>query len=176
MSVDGTDFKIAGLGPLFSSLAKRSGLRHEIALCVLTGDIVWMNGPFPARVHDMTIFRNSPLSHLDDNERVEADDGYIGEAPCHVKCPKCFTNPRETEAMQARVRMRQETVNTRFKNWGVCRQRFRHAIEDHGQYFRAVVVMTQVAINHGEKLFLTGYRDPPYTNTAFDVADDDAEE
>jgi hypothetical protein len=25
---------------------------------------------------------------LEEGERVEADDGYVGEAPRHVKCPK----------------------------------------------------------------------------------------
>jgi hypothetical protein len=39
----------------------------------------------------------------------------------------------------------------------------------------AVVVLTQIAINNGEKLFATGYRDPPYetTNKAYDAASDD---
>ena len=115
------------------------------------------------------------MSHLGGAERVEADDGYIGEAPLHVKCPKSFTNPQETEFMQQRVRNRQETVNNRFKNWGVLRQRFRHDITEHGDCFRAVVVLTQLAINNGEKLFSTGYRDPPYS-TAYDVASDDEDD
>ena len=47
----------------------------------------------------------------------KSDDGYIGEHHKHCKCPRGFTNPDETEAMQQRVRNRQETVNNRFKNW-----------------------------------------------------------
>ena len=175
MSCDGTDFKIAEYGPKFSShkYAKKSALKYEVCLCILTGDIVWINGPYLVSVHSIVIFRDCLLSHLADNERVEADDGYIGEAPYYVKCPKCITNPQETLAMQARIRSRQETVNGRFKNWGVLRQRYRHEIIHHGDHFRCVAVLTQLSINAEEKLFSTGYRDPPYTNTAYDVESDD---
>ncbi len=180
VSVDGTDFKIAEHGPLFSShkFNKKSALRYEVCLCILTGDIVWINGPYPGSYHDMTIFRESLMSHLGRAERVEADDGYIGEAPLHVKCPKSFTNPKETLHMQQRVRNRQETVNKRFKDWGILRQLYRHDIANHGDPFRAIVCFTQLSINHGEKLFSVGYRDPPYstTNTAYDVDDSDADD
>lgn len=40
-----------------------------------------------------------------------------------------------------------------------------------------IVVLTQLSINNGEKLFSTGYRDPPfdseYRNTACDADSDD---
>ena len=87
-------------------------------------------------------------------------------------------NPTETEAMQTRVRNCQETVNKRFKDWGILRQLFRHAdnLHRHGDIFTAIVVLTQLAINNGEKLFPTGYRDPPYTNTAYDATDSKEEE
>ena len=99
------------------------------------------------------------MSHLAPNERVETDDGYVGEAPQHVKCPRNFTNKPETEAMQQRVRNRQETVNNRFKFWGILRQVYRHDIAKHGYAFRAIAVITQLSINNGEKLFECGYRD-----------------
>jgi hypothetical protein len=94
-------------------------------------------------------------------ERVEADDGYVGEAPQYVKCPKSFTNPPETEAMQQRVRNRQETVNSRFKQWGVLKQVFHHKenIGSHGDCFAAIAVITQASINHGDRLFDVRYRD-----------------
>jgi len=48
ISVDGVDFKVPEHGPEFSShkFAKKSGLRYEVGLCILTGDIVWINGPY----------------------------------------------------------------------------------------------------------------------------------
>jgi hypothetical protein len=75
--------------------------------------------------------------------------------------------------MQQHVRNQQETVNNRFKNWGVLRQRFRHKLPEHGDMFQGVAVMTQLSIDNDEKLFSTGYRDPPYTNTGYDVDSDD---
>jgi hypothetical protein len=97
-------------------------LRYEIALCIQTGDAVWINGPYPCgRYNDITIFRNSLMTFLEDGERVEADNGYVGESPEHVKCPKSFTNLEETEYMQQRLRSRQETINKRVKDWGITR-------------------------------------------------------
>ena len=59
VSVDGTDFQIAQKGPIFSShkFSKTSGLRCEVALCILTGDIVWINGPCECGMWpDLSIF------------------------------------------------------------------------------------------------------------------------
>ena len=52
---------------------------------------------------DITIFRHALKHHPDKNERVEADDGYIGEAPGKVKYPASFVNPVENLGMQSRV-------------------------------------------------------------------------
>lgn len=102
------------------------------------------------------------MHNLGPNERVEADDGYKGEHPQHVKCPGGIANPAETQAMQARVRFRQETINKRFKHFGALKQVWRHDILLHGSVFRAIGVVLQVSINCGEKLFPVGYRDPPW--------------
>jgi hypothetical protein len=152
-----TEFKIAK--KFFSYKFNKPALSYEVALCIQTGCIVWINGPFPGTTHDITIFRSSLLSYLDENERVEADDGYVGESPRYVKCPKSFTNPMEFRKMQQLVRSRQETVNARFKDWGCLGQRFRHDISKHSNCFRSVAVITQLSIDAGEKLFDVVYSD-----------------
>lgn len=165
VSCDGVDFKIAEHGRAFSShkFKKRSGLRYELCLCILTGDIVWLNGPYECGMWpDISVFRDSLKSHLEPNERVEADDGYVGEHPECVKCPQGFANEEQTEFMQQRVRNRQESINNRLKFWGILRQLYRHEITMHGDVVRAVAVVCQLTINAGEKLFACGYRDPPY--------------
>ena len=57
--VDGTDFRIA-MGyrkPFWSHKFKKSGLRYEVGLCILTGDICWWSGPYaPGNWNDMGIF------------------------------------------------------------------------------------------------------------------------
>ena len=95
----------------------------------MTGDIVWINGPYEAgKYPDISIFRDALMTELSAKERVEADDGYIGEHPRHIKCPKGFANKQETEFMQQRIRNRQESINKRFKDWGALRQTWRHEI------------------------------------------------
>ena len=71
VDVDGTDFKIAEHGPEFSShkYAKKSALRYEVATCIQTGRIVWVNGPFEAGMWpDISIFRCALKSMLAANE------------------------------------------------------------------------------------------------------------
>jgi hypothetical protein len=99
------------------------------------------------------IFRDAIMTELSPNERVEADDGYRGEHPRHIKCPCGIGNLEETEFMQQRIQNRQETINKRFKDWGALRQTWRHQIPRHGEAFRVVAIVSQLAINEGEKLF-----------------------
>ena len=165
MSVDCTDVKCPNWGPAFSTYkhGKKGGLRYEVAICIQTGDVVWINGPYPAGcTHDLRIFRDSLMTYLDDGERVEADGGYIGECPRHCKCPSHLTTPEETAYMQSRVRSRQETINKNLKDWTVLQVIYRNDPGDHPYVFRACCVMKQIGINNGEKLFQTGYKDPPY--------------
>jgi hypothetical protein len=56
-------------------------LRYKIALSILGGDIIWINNSFlPGLINDLGIFKNNGIKdELDENERVQADDGYIGE-------------------------------------------------------------------------------------------------
>ena len=121
---------------------------------------MWINGPFPAGAFpDVEIFRSCLSLWLDRDERVEADDGYIGDAPYKVKCPASLTNPDETQAMQSIVRMRQETINMRLKQWEILKQVYRHDFTKHGYLLRAVAVVVQVAIENGKPLFQVDYND-----------------
>jgi hypothetical protein len=174
VTVDGTDFHIPEYGPtFFSHKFKSSGLRYEVGVSILNGKVVWTNGPYECgKWNDITIFRNAMLSMLGPNEQAEADDGYVGESPLHIKCPKCFTNPKEKLAMQGQVRSRHETVNKRFKQWGCLLQRFRHEITRHAEVFRAVAVITELAIENGEPLFEVNYSDDQHTSSTT-IGDDE---
>ena len=161
--VDGVDCRIPQRGPAFAShkFSKKSALRYELGTDIQEGDIVWLNGGFPAgRWTDLNIFRFSLKHHLDEGERVEADDGYLGEAPGKVKCPRSFVNPPENEEMQRLCRSRHETVNGRMKAWKILAEPYRHDISTHGEVFRAIAVITQLAIKNGEPLFHVEYKDP----------------
>ena len=93
---------------------------------------------------------------VDPNERVEADDGYLAEEPDTCKCPGGFASRMDKSAgeFRRRIRTRHETVNARFKSFGILKQTYRHNLINHGNIFRAVAVLTQLAIENGEPLFV----------------------
>lgn len=71
ISVDGANNRVPNQGPDCASHKhkKRSALRCEIALCVLTGDIVWINGPHQAGLcPDIETFRDELMMELLPNE------------------------------------------------------------------------------------------------------------
>ena len=69
-------------------------------------------------------------------------------------------NQKDNENMQQRVQNHQESINNRFKFWGILVQEFHHDITDHGNVFHAVTVISQLKINQGEGLFDCNYIDP----------------
>ena len=157
--MDCTDCRVPQKGRIFSShkFKKKSGVRYEVALKILTGEIAWLNGPFPCgKFADVTIFRASLSTFLNDFETVEADDGYIGESPFRAKVPKAvLSRPSEADAFQRRVQGRHETINARLKFFAILEDRFRHDITQHGYVFRAVAVLVQLSIRNGDSLFTT---------------------
>lgn len=93
VTIDGKDFETDKQGKNIKAFwghkFRNSGLRYELAFAIKTGHLVWINGPFPAGDWpDISIFRQGLKHMLEENERVEADDGYIGEDPKLIKTPK----------------------------------------------------------------------------------------
>lgn len=111
------------------------------------------------------------MSELEDGERVEADDGYRGSSPRYVKCPASIGRHDDTLALQSIVRSRHETINKRFSQWQVLKQRYRGDISRHGKIFRTIAILTQLCIENGAPLFKVEYEDPDYDNYYFDESD-----
>lgn len=94
LSVDGVDFEIEEPYPYVRNISnvwyshkfKGPGLRYEIAIAIKSGDIAWLNGPYPCGKHnDLALFKKSLCTFLEEGERVEADDGYRGKDPDLIK-------------------------------------------------------------------------------------------
>ena len=142
MSINGTDFWIpqtgtAIRGNAFTShkYAGKSALRYEIGVSILRGDLVWIQGPYPAGAfNDVKIFNKVLCHFLEPGERVEADNGYFGAAD-KIKCPDNPCNPVANEGKQSRVSSQHEIINRRFKTWGILSQIYRHDITCHGRCF-----------------------------------------
>ena len=161
-SVDGADFRMLGEKLMngkpdprcCSCKLKAPGLRCLIALSVRTSGIVFLAGPFlPGVLNDLSIFRESGIKDMmEQYEKVEADDGCMGECPGCCMCPGWFDANEDQAKLRGRVRMRHEIVNKRMKNFGCLLSRFRHDATKHSACFRAVAVLTQLSMESGEPL------------------------
>ena len=125
------------------------------------GSLFRLNGPFPCGEYpDINIFRLGLKHYLDEDERVEADLGYIGENPQTCKTPGAlYSHDAAYVKMKKRVASRHETVNCRLKLFKCLVEAFRQNISKHAACFRAVAVITQLAIESGEPLFEVHYSD-----------------
>ena len=159
ISIDGTDCPVFEPWPfstkLYSHKLNGPGLKYEVGVCLATGRIVWINGPFVGSKHDGTIFRNglSPLLH--DDEAVEVDRGYGGDNK--MKTPSMGINSKERK-MKSNARAQQEAVNGRLKQFNILTTHFRHMkpnregmMKKHGMCFNAVAVITQMKFTIGNE-------------------------
>ena len=73
----------------YSHKSHGAGLSYKLGIAIRSDCLVWMNSPFPASQHDVTIFRfgdgnkNNPgrnlKSMIPEGKQVIADSGYAGE-------------------------------------------------------------------------------------------------
>lgn len=149
MSIDCTDFQIAEPIPFsdewYCYKFRGPGLRYEVGLCIQTGDIVWINGPFKCgRWPDIKIFRRNLRQLLQPGEQVECDSGHRGEPSCR-HCD-IIMNITDREAKQL-VMARQEDMNADLKLFGCLKQVWRHDRHLHKYVFAAAAVLTQLSYN-----------------------------
>jgi hypothetical protein len=79
VTVDCTDFHVLETYPFEKGLwlFNRPGLRYEIGVCIATGLIVWLNGPYlPQQMNDLSIFQHRMMWALTDGEWIVGDQGY----------------------------------------------------------------------------------------------------
>eukprot|EP00804_Cyclotella_cryptica_P002591 CCRYP_010417-RA/>CCRYP_010417-RA protein AED:0.07 eAED:0.04 QI:0/0/0/1/1/1/2/0/297 len=165
ITIDGTDVPVQHkFDPkLCSHKFKSNGLKYEVGVCIQTGNIVWINGPFRAGVHDITISRQAVIGALNEGEMIKADGGYEGE-PFYIKIPDDCTSS-EQRYMKTVTRSHHETANKRFKIFEVLERLFRHPFNKHSSCFRAVAVITQLNIEYGHPLYSVEYFDEVKTNS-----------
>ena len=131
-------------------------------MCIQTGLIVWINGPFAVgKYNDITIFRSKMIYELLDWEMVEVDQGYVGQLnKIHMKY-ELGVSENQFEA-KARARARGEMMNGRFKNFHILMDRYRHKISMHSCVFHAVAVLTQISLSTVSPTFKVNY--PAHNN------------
>ena len=146
LSVDGADCPMQEPYPFskiwYSHKFKGPGLRCEIACCIQTGDICWINGPFKCgQWTDPMIFKRNLKHQLQPGEGVECDGGYHGDPAFRHK--HIILNQSDNRA-KSNVRSRQENVNADLKIFDCLNQPWRHNRPLHKQAFGAVAALTQI--------------------------------
>jgi hypothetical protein len=143
----------------FSHKFNGPGVRHKLAVCIQSGEIVWINGPFPCGSWpDIRIARDAPVHELDlhGGEMLLADGG-------HNDGHETFETPtgehNADQRMKGLARARHETINGRLKAWRVLSQTHRHPSKTHGLCFRAVANITQLVVQHEGTTFMMDYDD-----------------
>lgn len=166
MSIDGVDCMINEPWPFnekwYSKKFNGPGVKYEVGVCIATGRIVWLNGPFVASTNDGTIFKNTLEAMLADDEGVEVDAGYKGSPK--FKTPTVAVNSKDRKQKSV-VRGRHENVNGRLKIFDVLNIPFRHTktrqgksmMENHGSCMKAVAVITNCRFDNGDKLYGVQY-------------------
>lgn len=158
--MNGTDFQIPQQfpsKPYYSYKFRGPGLRYEVALCIRTGEIVWINGPFkPGELTDLMIFRlGLKQKLLFAGEMTQADGIYAAETKTCL-CPNEFDGAA-VQRLKDDVRARHETVNKMFKRFGILKRVFRQEVFKHKAVFEAVAVITQIAIRNREEPYDVEY-------------------
>ena len=96
------------------------GLRYEVALCIRTGDIVWVNGGLPCgEWPDLRLARNAFIDCLQPGEKALADAGYRDQQ---------YFELSNNDPQKQRILARHENVNARIKLFCCMKDRFRHAL------------------------------------------------
>jgi hypothetical protein len=160
MTVDGTDFQIQEPIPFnrkwYSHKYKAAGVRYEVGVCIQTGDICWVNGPYMCgRWPDIKIFCARLMGMLPPGELVLTDNGYKGK-PTKVRMKGQVVSLSDERA-SSKVTARHETVNRRFKVFGALKQVWCHDRSKHRTVFAAIVVIVQLAFELGEAPFQAHY-------------------
>ena len=110
----------------------------------------------PGIYNGITIFREGLKQKLEkEGEKAEADLGYRGE-PDTIRHPRDYKSWSDQKA-KAYVLMRHETINRRFKQFKILSDKFWHDVRKHESVFRAVLVLTQIEFDIGEKPFDCNY-------------------
>ena len=143
---------------MFSHKLNGPGLKCELAVCIKTSLIVWINGPFRGGKHDSVIFRENLSGLLFDDEAVECDAGHGNDKK--LRTPD-MGEQKSDRKMKADVQAQHEAVNGQLKQFDVLTTHFTHMkpnkegmMERHKTCFHAVAVEKRVV--HGTQIFATG--------------------
>jgi len=167
MTVDGVHCRIQEVrkdpgSKWYSHKSHGAGLSYELGIAIRSDQLVWINGPFPASRHDVTIFKygdgdkDNPgvnlKSMIPTGKRVIGDSGYSGEDNITVSITR-EGDSVEVKELKSRAKSRHETFNARIKSYAILATKFRHPISLHQTIMESICVLTQYGLESGNGLF-----------------------
>jgi DDE superfamily endonuclease len=126
--IDGTVIpidRVAADRPFYSGKHRKHGMNLQV-IASPGGDIVWVSGPLPGAVHDLTAARIWGIVQALDASGlvVLADKGYTGED--HIRVPYRGRNKpasqKDANRAHARLRAPGERANAQLKSWRILRK------------------------------------------------------
>lgn len=161
VTVDGTDCPIPEPSPFsrkwYSHKFHGPGVRYEVGVCIQTGWIVWVNGPFPCgEWPDLKICNEWLVHELGPGEKYLADRGYAGG--WRSETPNGLNN--YDQRMKEAARARHESVNGLLKTFKILDTPFRSPdLAKHYSVFMAVANICQAVIKLEGNTFDVDYFD-----------------
>jgi len=161
--VDGTDFRINEPTPFSSSWFSHKfngpAVRYEVAICIQTGWIVHVNGPFAAgRWSDINIARHLLCYLLGPGDEMAVADGGYQDGYEFFETPTGEHNA--DQKMKSDARARHECVNGMFKTWKILKARYIGPLERHGDVFKCIANLTQLDLEtYPERIWQLEYYD-----------------
>ena len=114
-----------------------AGSRCKVGICIQTGDLVWINGPFRCgTLSDLKMFRQGLKGRLRPGEMVGCNGTCRGDVGCRNKC--VAMNLSDLRAKNG-GRSRHETVNGDMKIFDCLKMHWRHERSLHRCVFGAAV-------------------------------------
>ena len=165
ISLDGVDFKTREekhetlpVNPQMKShKMNHAAWKCEIAAAAFRERIVFASGPEQAATHDLTMFRNNGLKEkmLELPGKMIAADAGCQTSANDEKCMFATPNQCDPDVLcnfKSRVRLRQETLNGRMKDFAILKHGFELGKDKHAACFHAVLVTQQHKMDHGSFL------------------------
>jgi hypothetical protein len=137
------------------------GVAYEVVIALHSTNVISVRGPFPASIHDITVFRGGRKDEFPKNpaavifktkagQRVIGDSGYEGE---HEKVAITREGDSvEVKKFKARAKARHESFNSRLKSFQILDLAFRHGFGQHQMAFEAVCTLCQLDMENGHVL------------------------
>jgi hypothetical protein len=137
----------------FSHKYGKAGLNYELGISLVTGHLVWMNGPFKAGENDVRVLKKYGLKAKlrACGKMAIGDSGYSGH-PYQVSTPNRYES-KQCAKFKSRALKRHERFNGLTKAFDCLSGRFRHSEDRFKNCFEAVCVICQYQVETDSPLF-----------------------